>query len=56
VIYTISGIASIPFMIMASSYKHKVKAMVSSQKTGFGLPANVSRDIVGITLQIPLEK
>ncbi len=52
----VSGIASIPFMIMATTYKHKAKAMVSSQKTGFGVPVNVSKDIVGITLQIPLGK
>ena len=52
----VSGIVSIPFMIMASVYKHKAKAMVSSQKTGFGVPGNVSKDIVGITLQIPLGK
>ncbi len=52
----VSGITSIPFMIMASSYKHKARAMVSSQKTGFGVPGNVSKDIVGITLQIPLGK
>jgi hypothetical protein len=51
-----SGIVSIPFMIMASVYKHKAKAIVSSQKTGFGVPGNVSKDIVGITLQIPLGK
>lgn len=51
---SVSGIASIPFMIMATSYKHKAKAMISSQKTGFGVPTNVSKDIVGITLQIPL--
>ncbi len=50
----VSGITSIPFMIMATTYKHKAKAMVSSQKTGFGVPGNVSKDIVGITLQIPL--
>ena len=52
----VSGITSIPFMIMATTYKHKARAMVSSQKTGFGVPANVSKDIVGITLQIPLGK
>lgn len=52
----VSGITSIPFMIMATTYKHKAKAMVSSQKTGFGVPGNVSKDIVGITLQIPLCK
>ncbi|MFM6925103.1 MAG: hypothetical protein ACKOU7_06340 [Ferruginibacter sp.] len=52
----VSGVVSIPFMIMASAYKHKAKAMLGSQKTGFGVPANVSKDIVGITFQIPLGK
>jgi hypothetical protein len=52
----VSGIVSIPFMIMASAYKRKAKLMVGNQKTGFGLPANVSQDITGITLQIPLGK
>lgn len=52
----VSGITSIPFMIMATTYKHKAKAMVSSQKTGFGVPANVSKDITGITLTIPIGK
>ena len=52
----VSGIVSIPFMIMASVYKHKAKLMVSNQKTGFGLPSNMNKDITGITLQIPLGK
>ena len=56
VVGAVSGIVSIPFMVMASVYKHKAKAMLSSQKTGFGVPGNVSKDIVGITLQIPLGK
>ena len=49
-------IASIPFTVMASVNKRKANLMVTSQKTGFGVPANVSKDIVGITLQIPLGK
>ena len=46
------GIASIPCMIMATVYKHKAKMQLSSQKTGFGVPPGVSRDIVGITFKI----
>lgn len=49
-----SGIVSIPFMIMASVYKHKASAMVNSQRTGFGTPPNVSSYITGITVSIPL--
>lgn len=52
----VSGVVSIPFMIMASAYKHKAKAMISSQKTGFGVPANVGKDIVGVTMVFPLGK
>ena len=51
-----SGIASIPLMIMSHVYNHKAKLMLSEQKTGFGVPASVSKDIVGITLRIPLGK
>lgn len=49
-----SGVVSIPFMIMASVYKHKAKAMVENQKTGFGMPPNVGSYITGITVTIPL--
>ena len=47
-----SGIASIPFMIMATVYKNKAKVQLSTQKTGFGVPPGVSKDIVGITFKI----
>lgn len=47
-----SGIASIPCMIMATVYKHKAKMQLSSQKTGFGVPPGVSKDIVGVTFKI----
>ena len=52
----LSGIISIPFMIMAGVNKHKAKVMLTNQKTGFGLPPNVSKDIVGITVKIPIGK
>ena len=48
------GIVSIPFMITASVYKHQAKMMIKNQKTGFGIPPNVSKDIVGITMTIPI--
>lgn len=51
-----AGIASIPFMAVALGRSNKAKAMLGTQKTGFGVPANVSKDIAGITLQIPLGK
>ena len=51
-----SGIVSIPFMIMATAYKHKAKLMISNQKTGFGVPSGVSRDITGITISFPIGK
>ncbi len=47
-----SGIASIPLMIMAHVYGHKAKLELSNQKTGFGMPPGVSKDIVGITFKI----
>jgi hypothetical protein len=49
-----SGIVSIPFMIMASVNKHKAKVMLNNQKTGFGVPPNVSKNIPGISLAIPI--
>ena len=49
-----SGLVSIPFMVLASVNKNKAKALLSSQKTGFGVPKSVSNSIVGITLTIQL--
>lgn len=51
-----SGIASIPLMIMASVYGHKAKLELSNQKTGFGAPSKVSKNIPGLTISIPLGK
>lgn len=56
VIGAASGIASIPCMIMATVYKHRAKMQLSSQKTGFGVPPGVSKDIVGVTLKIGIGK
>ncbi|MBK8519946.1 MAG: hypothetical protein IPL54_03395 [Chitinophagaceae bacterium] len=52
----VSGIVSIPFMIMATGYKHKARVMVDNQKTGFGIPSNISKDITGITFRISIGK
>lgn len=52
----VSGIVSIPFMIMASVNKNKAKVMLTNQKTGFGVPSNVSKDITGITFQLHIGK
>ncbi len=51
----VSGIVSIPFMIMASAYRHKAKMMLSSQKTGFGIPVKPG-NITGISVFIPIGK
>ena len=47
-------IASIPFTVMASVNKRKANLIVTSQKTGFGVPSNVSKSITGITMNIPI--
>jgi len=49
----VSGIASIPLMIIAHVYGHRAKLELSKQKTGFGVPPNVSKDITGFTLTLP---
>lgn len=49
-------LSSIPFTILSAANKRKAKLMVASQKTGFGVPATVSRNISGITLSFPLGK
>ena len=51
-----SGIVSIPFMIMASANKHKAKLMLSNQKTGFGVPQHVDKNIMGVTMSLPIGK
>lgn len=52
----LSGIVSIPFMISATVNKHKAKLMLDNQKTGFGVPSNVGKDVTGISMVIPLGK
>lgn len=50
------GLGSIPFMILAHASKNKAKLSLSSQKTGFGLPARFSKNITGLTVSINLGK
>ena len=52
----VSGISSIPLMIMASVYGHKAKLAFSNQKTGFGVPTKAGKNIPGLTFSIPLSK
>ena len=52
----VSGIVSIPFMIMASGNKHKARLMLKNQPTGFGLPPNVNQNITGISMNFNLGK
>ncbi|HMK03000.1 MAG TPA: hypothetical protein VK489_02365 [Ferruginibacter sp.] len=52
----VSGIVSIPFMIMATVNKHKAKLILDNKKTGFGVPSHVGRDIAGVTMVIPIGK
>lgn len=49
-------ITSIPFFISASMNKRKASLSISSQKTGFGVPKNVSKSITGISMTIPIGK
>ncbi len=48
----VSGIVSIPFMISASVNKHNAKLILDNQKTGFGVPSNVGKNIPGVTMVI----
>lgn len=50
----VSGIVSIPFMILANINKHKAKLILETQKTGFSLPPGISKSVVGISFQIKL--
>ena len=50
----VSGIVSIPLMIMAHVNRSKAKLMLSSQKKGVGIPHKYGKDLTGITLSIPI--
>ena len=49
-------LTSIPFTVMASVNKRKANLTVTSQKTGFGVPFYVRKNIPGITLKIAIGK
>jgi hypothetical protein len=51
-----TGIASIPFMILAHVNKTKARAALSVQKTSFGIPGMTEKNIAGLTVSIPIGK
>ena len=50
------ALGSIPLFISSSKNKRKASAELGNQKTGFGVPSNVSKNITGITLSFPIGK
>ena len=55
VIGAATGIASIPFMVIAHVNRNRAKLSLSSQKTGFGIPFK-SGDMTGLTLSMNIGK
>lgn len=51
-----TGIASIPFMVLAHVNKNKARLAMKNQPTGFGVPTNVNKNITGLTMSIPIGK
>ncbi len=56
VIGSAAMLTSIPFTVMSSVNKRKAKLMVISQKTGFGVPQHVDKNIMGVTMSLPIGK
>jgi hypothetical protein len=56
VISAVTGIASIPFMIVASASNHKAKLMLKNEKTGLGVPSNVGKEYAALSMTIPIGK
>ena len=50
----LSGIVSIPLMIMAHANRNKARLLLSSQKTGIGIPLKYGKELTGFTVSIPL--
>ena len=50
----VSSLTSIPLFMASARNKIKSILSISSQKTGFGIPANVNKSITGITVTIPI--
>jgi len=49
----LSGIVSIPMMIMAHANRSKAKLLLSEQKTGYGVPSKKGY-LTGVTISIPM--
>jgi len=49
-----AAIISIPLFVASSKNKHKASLMIANQKTAFGVPKGVGKNITGLTLTIPL--
>jgi len=56
IIGAVTGIASIPFMSLSLAANNKYKAAIKSQPTASGLPRNVSKQVTGLTLSVPIGK
>ena len=53
----ILGVASIPCMVLAHVNKTKAKKLsMASQKTSFNIPGKAEKDIIGLSLSIPIGK
>jgi hypothetical protein len=59
-IITLVGIAamlsSIPFFISSSLNRHKAHVGIGSQKTAYGIPVKIAKEVTGLTLSIPVGK
>lgn len=51
-----TGLASIPFMILAGSSYNKAKLILENKKTGFGIPGKADQNVTGFSLAISIGK
>lgn len=56
IVGAVSGIASIPLMIISGVNGRKAKLALKSQNTGFGVPRNLSKPIMGLSISVPIGK
>lgn len=54
VVSAVTGIASIPFMSLSLAANNRYKAAIKSQPTAYGLPRNISKQVTGLSLSIPI--
>ncbi len=47
-------IGSIPLFVASSRNKNKASLTIKNEKTGFGVPPNVSKNITGITMRVEI--